>query len=257
MNIFIVGTGNVASSLGHAFVSAGHHISGVLGRDKKKTTALAKKLDAKPFLVPGQIPPDADIYLVAIKDDAIENVVETLPSLEKIVVHTSGAVPARVLKKFSRFGVFYPVESISPGYPETYMNVPVCTEASSSVVQKSLSRLANSISRKTFILNSEQRVALHVAAVFANNFTNHMLGIASGILAEHKLPLQILEPLATSTIKKAFRQGALKSRTGPAYRKDLKTIKKHLEFLKNHDQYRQLYRMVTRQIMDAPDEQQF
>lgn len=251
MKVFIIGTGNVAIALGKAVVKSGHHLAGVLGRDEKKTTSLATKLKCRFYTDPAQIPIAADIYIIAIKDDAITGVIKTLPPVKGIVAHTSGASPAGILKKFAHSGVLYPVQTITKNYPSSFKGIPFCIEGSDELTLKKLMRFAGSISDEIYVLNSDQRAALHVAAVFANNFTNYLLGIATEILHQQHLPATLLGPLGHSTVKNAFTKGAIASQTGPAVRNDLDTIARHLEFLKNNKEHTALYNLLTAQIRNV------
>ncbi len=251
MKVFIIGTGNVATALGKAVVKSGHQMAGVLGRDTKKTSLLATKLKCKFFTEPKKISLSADIYLVAIKDDAILEVIKTLPPLKGIVAHTSGASPAGLLKKFSRSGVLYPVQTITKKFPSSFAGVPLCIEGSDESTLKKLMQFAGSISSEIYVLNSTQRAALHIAAVFANNFSNYLLGIATEILHQQHLPATLLEPLARSTVKSVFENGAETAQTGPAVRNDLATINRHLEFLKNNKEYSAVYDLITSQIRNV------
>ncbi len=251
MKVFIIGTGNVATALGKAVVKSGHQLAGLLGRDEKKTTSLANKLKCRIYTDPEQIPLAADIYIIAIKDDAIFRVIKTLPPVKGIVAHTSGASPAGILKKFAHSGVLYPVQTITKNYPSSFRGVPFCIEGSDEQTLKKLMRFAGSISGELYVLDSDQRAAIHVAAVFANNFSNYLLGIATEILQQQHLPAALIGPLAQSTVKNALTRGAFASQTGPAVRNDLDTIARHLEFLKNNKEHTALYNLLTAQIRNV------
>ena len=153
-----------------------------------------------------------------------------------------------VLKNLKRFGVFYPVETITKSYPSSFKKVPLCIEASDDFCLRKTLKLAESVSNEIYVLDSGQRAALHVAAVFTNNFTNYLLGAANDILQQHHLPSSLLKQLAISTVMNVFSKGAFLSQTGPAKRNDINTIKSHLEFLQNNKEYHQLYSILTNQI---------
>jgi len=251
MKVFIIGTGNVATALGSAVKKAGHQLTGVAGRDESKTSVLAAKLKCKAYSLSNKIPVNSDIYLVAIKDDAIAEAVRNMPSVKGIVAHTSGASPITLLKRFPAKGVFYPVETITKGHPKSFKKVPFCIEASDEKTFRKLMLFASTISSEIYSLDSTQRATLHVAAVFANNFTNYIFGIANDILAKQQLPSALLQTLAKSTVQNAFEKGAIQSQTGPAVRNDIKTIDKHLALLKDNKDYQQLYRILTGQIRNV------
>ena len=184
MKVFIIGTGNVALALGKAFSAAGHSITGVFGRSEKKVMSLSKKFNCKGVTEPEKIPLLSDVYIVAISDDAIEKIAEVLPSVKGVVAHTAGAASIMLLKKFSNYGIFYPVETITKNHRGNFKNIPICIEASGEATLKKLMQLANSISEEVYSINSDQRAILHVAAVLTNNFTNAMLGIGSARKAD-------------------------------------------------------------------------
>jgi predicted short-subunit dehydrogenase-like oxidoreductase (DUF2520 family) len=248
MKVFIIGTGNVATALGRAVQKSGHQLTGVLGRDPAKASGLAKKLNCIFFTSANKIPVSSDVYLIAIKDDAIADVIKDLPPVKGIVAHTSGASPMNLLDKFANRGVCYPVETITMRNPRSFKKVPVCVEGSDEKTFRKLMLLANSISNEIYALDSHQRATLHVAAVFANNFTNYLFGIAADILNRDHLPASLLKTLAQSTVSNAFEKGSYNSQTGPAVRNDTKTINRHLKLLDNNKEYQKLYSLITSQI---------
>lgn len=251
MKIFIIGTGNVATVFGKAFLKAGHEVCGVLGRNTPGTIALASKLRCRNFSDPLTIPRNCDLYLIAVSDNSIQEVAKSLPTLSKTVVHTSGSTPLSKLKKFKSSGVFYPVESINKSRTGSLKHVPLCLEAGNEKTMELLLRLAHSITDHVYLLDSRQRLSLHVAAVIANNFTNHLLYIAGQILQKEGLPPAILDQLVHTTINNAIQLGPAVAQTGPARRQDSVTIGKHLKFLNKNPDYRDLYELLTRLITDV------
>jgi len=248
MKVFIIGTGNVAKSLGSAILRTGHQVTGIMGRNRSQGVKLADRFKCSYFSDASLIPQSSDIYILALKDDVIEEIANSLSRLKGIVVHTSGTTSLNVLKRFKNRGVVYPVESINGRLTQSFNNVPICLEAGEEKTLSTLLSFAASLSNKIFLLDSEQRATLHLAAVFTNNFTNHLLGIATEILDKSDLPHELLEKLAYTTVKNVFKNGALQSQTGPARRNDKVTIEKHLSLLKNDKDHLQVYRLITRQI---------
>jgi predicted short-subunit dehydrogenase-like oxidoreductase (DUF2520 family) len=251
MRIFIIGTGNAATAIGKAFVKAGHSVTGVYGRNRDRTTKLSGILKCKAYFGWNEIPRSSQVYLIAVKDDAIAEVARHLPALNGIVIHTSGTTPLSVLSRFSNHGVFYPVETMASSVSISFRKVPLCLEASNEKALKNLMTLASTVSEKIFVLESQQRLALHIAAVFTNNFTNHLLTIATEIINKEHLPVELLEHLAATTVKNAFINGPMASQTGPARRNDRVTINKHLSYLKFNDNFLKIYKMITEQIYDV------
>mgnify|MGYP001375959802 CR=1 FL=1 len=251
MKVFIIGTGNVAAALGSAFKKAGHEITGVFGLHPAKVEALHKKLNCKGFNSLLEIPNNSDVYLLAVSDDAIQSVAKQIKINQGIIVHTSGSTDISVLGKFKNKGVFYPVETIKFNHPKSFKKVPLCLEASNESTLKKLMKLAHPVSYKIYILNSKERAELHLAAVFTNNFTNHLIGISQDILEKIHLPVELLEQLAHSTIKNAFLSDPVKSQTGPAVRNDKKTINKHLDLLKKDKSRQDIYKILTKDIVNV------
>ncbi len=251
MKIFIIGTGNVATTLGSAIVAAGHKVTGVFGRNTERAKKLAEKLNSRAVFSLKDADKVSDIFLIAVNDNAIKDVAAKLPAVRGIVVHTSGSTHLNVLEKHKQSGVFYPVESITVKFPVSFRKVPVCLEASNEKTMKTLMAFASTLSEKLYVLSSEQRQTLHLAAVFTNNFTNHLLHAATGLLEKAHVPGELLQPLAVSTVKNAFNNGPLQSQTGPAVRNDTKTINRHLQMLQNNTPLFELYKLITGQIKET------
>lgn len=251
MKLFVIGSGNVANSLGSAFKKAGHEITGVFGRNPLTSARLAKKLNTKAFNDINKIPIGSDIYLLAIKDDAINEIAHILKKTKGIVVHTSGTTSISTLSRFNNHGVFYPVETIKTNFPLSYKKVPICLEASNEPTLKKLLELAGSISNEIYLLDSNQRAQLHLAAVFTNNFNNYLLGISIDILKNCLLPKELLKELAYSTVRNAFSLGSYQSQTGPALRNDKITMQKHLNMLKKDKTRLGIYNFLTKKIINV------
>ncbi|PIE99172.1 MAG: hypothetical protein CR961_01300, partial [Polaribacter sp.] len=148
------------------------------------------------------------------------------------VVHTSGATNIDKLKHNGRRGVFYMLQSFTKGKAINFEEVPFCLEAENETDLKLLERLANQIGKKIYRINSLQREVLHVSAVFVNNFTNHLFKIGNDICGKNNVPFEILNPIIKETILKIEKMSPKDAQTGPARRKDEKTVKKHKKFIK-------------------------
>lgn len=188
----------------------------------------------------------ADVYLLAIKDEAIPEMAKKLPDLEGIVAHTSGSQPMKSLEKFENFGVFYPLQTFSKSKQVNFKDIPLCLEANTEENLQILKNLAGKISEKSFEVNSDQRKALHLSAVFVNNFTNHMFALAAEYCRKNELPFEILRPLIRETVDKIESLDPIDAQTGPALRNDQKTIEMHLEML-DEDQ-KKIYTTLTESI---------
>ena len=190
----------------------------------------------------------ADIYLIAVKDDAIPNIVEGLKLSDALVVHTAGAVSMHVLEKFPRRGIFYPLQTFSKSKEVDFRSLPICLEASNEKDLGLLEELAGSISEKFYRINSEQRKSLHVAAVFVSNFVNNLYAQGEEICRENKIPFEILKPLILETAQKITVMTPGEAQTGPARRNDIKVIQSHLEMLRG-DQ-KEIYSLLTQSIQN-------
>ncbi|WP_111707852.1 Rossmann-like and DUF2520 domain-containing protein [Lutibacter citreus] len=190
---------------------------------------------------------EADIYIISVSDNAISELSSKLNLNDKLIVHTSGAAHINELKSNSKKGVFYPLQSFSKDKEIEFSNIPICIEATTKSDLLLLGKLASSISTKCYKINSEQRKTLHVAAVFVNNFVNHMYFIGNEICDTNNIPFEILHPLIEETANKIKNLSAFDAQTGPAIRNDSKTIKKHIASL-NEDQ-QNIYSTLTKSIL--------
>ena len=229
ISILILGDGNVASHLYKAF-------------SKVDTIVVAMKNSRNLTNIP-----NADVTIIAVSDDAIAEVSSKIAN--SLVVHTSGSVAMTSLKSKGRKGVFYMLQTFSKDKIIEFSEVPFCLEAENEQDYALLATLAQSIGEKVYPVSSEQRQALHVAAVFVNNFTNHMYKTGSDICTEYKVPFAILEPLIKETAAKIESLSPAAAQTGPAIRKDQKTIKEHLALLNKQQQ--EIYTIVTKSIQNG------
>jgi len=190
IRVVILGTGNVAKHLFDTFWNIEDiNVLQVLGRNKHKLSYFKDKASTSTDYSKMV---DADIFLIAVSDDAIAEVAQFLNPKKGIIVHTSGSVPLGALGNQLRKGVFYPLQSFSEGKPIDFKSVPICIEAENEVDLELLLKLAHFISSKVYEISSDQRKSIHLAAVFANNFTNHLFTIASEICADNDLPFHII-----------------------------------------------------------------
>lgn len=249
--IVLLGTGNVSWHLAHALFKAGADIIQIYGRNAQKAEALAAQVLATPVADLDNLVENADLYLLCISDDSIPEVANQLPPLNGIVAHTSGAANMNVLSGCTNFGVFYPLQTFVAGTNVSFEHIPILCEGSSGDAEAALMSLAFTLSQKVYAVSSAQREKLHVAAVFANNFTNHMLAKAYQICQENNIPFEVLKPLIEATFTKALQGDPAANQTGPAVRHDDKTIAKHLQLL-HDDKLRELYQSITKSIQDNP-----
>ncbi len=246
--IIIVGSGRIAWHLGKRLKAKGLPVSQVVSRTAERAQSLAETLGTRWTDDWAEVLPDADWLLIAVRDDAIDEVAAALsPHVPNaLVTHTSGATPSAVLKPFfERCGVFYPLQTFSFERTPVWSKIPFCVDAQSNEDVLFLKKIAKTIGNLVYRVDDEQRAALHVAAVFANNFANHCFTIAEKLLEEKHLPFEILHPLMEETLAKALQDSPARMQTGPAVRGDGETIQRHLELLKRHPQWLELYRKMS------------
>lgn len=248
-NIVIIGSGNVATHMGLAIKKAGHTVLQVYSPNKNNATSLAKKLAAEAIDDLSKIDISAAIFIIAVKDDAIKKVAQALTLKDNIVIHTSGSTEMDVLKNTSgNYGVIYPLQTFSKKSLLNFTNVPLFIEANNNKVATALKSFANSLSKKVYTANSVKRQYIHLAAVFACNFTNHMYSCAEIIAAEQNIPFDTFTPLIEETAKKIRTNSPLKSQTGPAIRSDKKTMKFQEKLLKDKPELKKLYKLISKNI---------
>jgi len=255
MKIVLIGTGNVAMHLGPALVKAGHKLVQVVGRTEKHSKFLANKLDCDFTIEKEKIYAKADAYIIALRDEAIGHYVKHIPSEAKLVVHTSGSVSSKILATSTKhFGVLYPLQTFSIGRKINFKDIPLCLEANTESARKRLQTLAKSISINIHWINQDQRQTIHLAAVFANNFSNHLFSLAEDLLNKKGISFELLRPLIAETSAKVQNSSAHQMQTGPAKRGDAETINKHLALLKNKPELRHIYEILTGSIQkhDGP-----
>ncbi len=189
----------------------------------------------------------ADVYILGINDDHIAEFSTKLQFSEGLVVHTSGSISMNQLKCPAHKGVFYPLQTFSKNQKMEYKTIPFCLETEFSKDMNLLKTLAESISKNVYEINSQQREKLHVAAVFANNYSNHMFKISKDICDEHQISFDLLKPLILSTANKLDFMDPAEAQTGPAKRNDQKIILKHLEQL--HSDQKEIYSIISKSII--------
>ena len=249
MNISIIGSGNVATQFGKVFLKTGHTIVQVISSNVRSGKQLASRLKTSFSSTYADPNNQTDIFLIAVKDAQITEVVKSLIKTGKIVVHTSGSIDINVFKnKFRNYGVFYPLQTIKINRAVNFKKVPICLEASNEKTEEQLFKLADTISGNIYMLSSEQRLKVHLAAVFANNFTNHLYALAEKILNQNDLSFDLIRPLIEQTAKNSLRNSPATLQTGPAMRNDKITINKHLKLLEKDKELQKIYKLMTESI---------
>jgi len=248
--ISFIGAGKVSGALCRKMYLSGFKIQKIISRTEKNGRALAGSCNATwspqfDFTIPD------DIIIAAVPDDSLTEVLSKINCPENtLVAHTAGSAGLDVFPaRMKHTGVFYPLQTFSDGRKIEFINLPFFLEASDDYSSGILKDLAESIGGKAYFLDSEHRRLLHVAAVFVSNFTNHMLTAGSQITAKAGLTFEVMEPLINETIIKAREIGPENSQTGPAYRFEKGTIKRHIDLLSFSPEFQGVYKEVTKSIM--------
>lgn len=254
-NIVLIGAGNVAFHLGQALKAKGLNIVQVYSRTASNAKKLAQLLQCESTNNLKKINPDAQLYILAVSDHVIVQLAKKIATQipeDALVVHTSGATPAQSLKGLFKFyGTFYPLQTFSKSRAVDFTQIPFCIYANRKIHREQLASLAKKLSPAVYFINDQQRAVLHVAAVFANNFTNHLIQVSESILKAEDLPFDLLKPLILETANKIQHNAPKAMQTGPAIRNDQSTIQQHLSYLEKHPDYQKLYLLLTQSIQSS------
>ncbi len=246
VNITLFGGGNVATHLAKNLLKLpGYHLQQIYNRHLSSIKIFENQVEIIDGL--SQLKP-ADLFILALKDDAIVPFSKKLKDFDVLTVHTSGSIPLQAIQT-RRKGVFYPFQTFSKDKPDLDFSViPILIEAENQQDLILLENLAKSLSKNVQTVNSEQRKALHIAGIFAANFVNYMYRQAADILQDNNLSFYLVKPLIEETARKVQNLSPSQAQTGPAARGDIKTVEKHMEFLKNKPQF-ELYQYLTEMIL--------
>ncbi|MTK52099.1 Rossmann-like and DUF2520 domain-containing protein [Paludibacter sp.] len=250
MKVVCIGSGNVATHLAKAIHEAGFTVSQIVSRTEENAKKLALSVNAEWTTSPDDIE-EADIYIYSVSDSALCEIIRLNPHKEGLHVHTAGSMSLSLFADIKeRGGVLYPLQTFSKGKAVDFKDIPLFIEASNANDLNILRELASAISNKVYEASSAQRQQLHLAAVFACNFTNHLFAIAESILHEADIPFEVLRPLIQETIDKTATLSPREGQTGPAVRKDFNVMNKHLDKLTDHPRWQEIYRLLSESIID-------
>jgi len=251
MKIVFIGAGNLATNLATELFFCGFQIVQVYSRSQKSAKELAKKVNSEFTCDLSEISAKANLYIISVKDDAISEIIEKVDFGNKLVVHTAGSISISVFQaKAANFGVFYPLQTFSKEKIIKFSEIPICLEANSLENLELLHSVASKISTDVRIISSEQRKTIHLAAVFACNFSNHLFAIAEKILNDNEISFDILKPLLLETIDKALINKPQIVQTGPAIRGDHEVMTHQLAMLKENNNFAEIYRLLSKSIQD-------
>ncbi len=250
MKVVIIGSGNVAGVFGKIIKAAGHSIVEIVGRNKTAVSELAKALDAKPTFSINTVTTLADIYIIAVADHAIQQIADELRVNNKLVVHTAAAISINALSECSdRYGVLYPLQTLKDGL-ETVPPIPVLIDGDDESTREVLKDFCSNWAYSVAVANDQQRLKVHLSAVFVNNFTNHLLAITKKYCDENIIDFELFQPLIHQTFSAINGRNPADVQTGPARRHDLETIEKHRMLLAENPSMLLLYNQITQSIID-------
>ncbi len=248
--VVIVGSGNVATHFAEAIKKSGKKIIQIYSKHPNSAKLLSLETNSAFVKSINEITKEADLYILAINDNAIYEVASSIKIDNKLIVHTSGTVSAAVLHKASNnYGVIYPLQTFSKSSPVDWKTIPVFIEANNKENENILISFMKIIAANVTVMSSEKRKILHLSAVFVNNFVNYLYSIAEDIMQSNKIPFEYLKPLILETANKIITNNPVDIQTGPAKREDEKTIRKHLELLSYQKDYADIYSYLTNMII--------
>jgi predicted short-subunit dehydrogenase-like oxidoreductase (DUF2520 family) len=247
--ITFIGAGNVATNLSLELKKKGYEIVEVWSKTEASAAILANKLKCNTISNLDKIS-KTDLIIISVKDKYIKEVIDNIADKNTAIVHTSGSVDLSVFAENKNPAVFYPLQSFNKNIDVKFNNLPICIESNNSELEDKLVKIANSITQSVHLVNSEQREKLHIAAVFACNFTNHMLSISNKIMNDNSMDFDILKPLIEHTFKKAIKNTPKEMQSGPAIRGEYNIIEKHLNILEENHNLQILYSKITNHIIN-------
>lgn len=253
--ITIIGAGNLATHLALVLHEVGYEIIQVYSRTVLSAKMLATKLNTNYTISAKEITKEADLYIIALKDSVVDEVLTEINFNNKLVVHCSGSLPISVLSNYSdNIGVLYPLQTFSKNREIDFSKIPIFIEGNNSRNENILLNFGKSISNKVEVLNSDKRKSLHISAVFACNFVNHMYSVADEFLASKNISFEVLKPLIVETANKVQKLKPKHAQTGPAVRYDENIINDHLNKLEAFPEYQELYKSISKSIFEYHQE---
>lgn len=248
-NIAIIGSGNLAGHLAPALKKCGFTIQQVYSRNIKSGTQLARSTKSQFIKNIEELNPSLDFIFVCVSDHSIANIAALIPKGKYVVIHTSGSTFLEVLKKHHKnCGVFYPVQTFTTGIKTDWKKIPICIEGSTGAITQKIAEIAEQFKGPIHKINSRKRRQIHLAAVFANNFSNACYNMAATLLSKDKIDFNILLPLIDQTALKTHYSSPQELQTGPARRNDQKVMKEHLALLNTDQELANVYKQISKYI---------
>lgn len=249
--ISFIGAGNVATQMAKNLYQKGFKIKQIYSRTEASAVLLSQQVEANFTTSLKEISSDVNLIVISVNDKALIEITPSLDLGQTLTVHTGGSIPMSQLEGVSsRIGVIYPLQTFTKSHDISFEKLPLCVEANNEKDLKDLLSLSKRLSTKVASVSSKQRKTIHLAAVFACNFSNHMLAIADEILTKEDLELGLLQPLVEETITKAFTITPKKGQSGPAIRRDDNVINEHLKRLEKHPDFSDIYKKISNSIQN-------
>lgn len=251
-DIVIIGSGNLATNLAFEFIKSKKNVKCIYSRTENNAKILADQCNCAYTDKLDELPKSADLYIIAVKDSAIEEIAGKLGGLSGIIVHTSGSTPMSVFPdSIKNCGVFYPLMTFSKADQLLFRDIPICIEANLSGKNIDLMRFAKSISKNVYNISSDKRMMLHLAAVFACNFTTFNYTVAEELLQKNDLSFNLLKPLILQTAKNIMIGKPAEHQTGPAVREDEIVMRKQVKILSDMPEYKEMYQLLSKLIIST------
>lgn len=256
MKVTLIGAGNLATQLGKSLKKAGVIISQVYSRTEESARTLGELLEAEWLTDIKSLRNETDVYIFSVKDSVLcELITEVCKGRgDKLFLHTAGSMPMSCFEgKALHYGVFYPMQTFSKSKDVDFERIPVFIEGNSIETEDVIRSLANKLTQRVIRLSSADRKYLHLAAVWACNFTNYCYTVASDILDEHGIPFDMMLPLINETTEKIQEINPKEAQTGPAVRGDRNVMSKQLELMNGKEYLQELYKMLSKGINPLVD----
>lgn len=248
--VAVAGTGNVGWHMAKAFHEAGISVSYILSGHLETARIVAGECNALSLEYSSELDSPPDLILLCVPDRYIPEFISRYAGMDSIIAHTSGSTGTDAFKgKTNKFGVFYPLQTFSRKINLNYKEIPFFIEGSDSTTATKLIQLAGRISNTVHEADSQTRKLLHISAVFSCNFSNHLSAISYEIFKNSEIDFRVLLPLLKQTIAKLSETNPVKAQTGPAVRGDLEIINEHLNFLADYPEEKEIYRLISDNIM--------
>lgn len=250
MRVVIIGAGNVASVFGRLISAANHEIIQVYSRSISSAQSLGKELGCSFVDNLEAVDLTADIYILAITDNALQSIQDSLFLGDKLVVHTAGSVSKKVLSNISsQYGVLYPLQSLRKDQSADQSIIPLLIDANKESVLSIIEQFAFTLSSVVSIVGDEKRLCLHLAAVIVNNFTNHLYTLTAEYCKNEEVDFKMLQPIIEQTALRLRANLPADLQTGPAIRNDQSTLDKHIQALSNHPELKTIYLTFTESLL--------